>query len=91
MYCPKGPWLPWEDEEAIRVFFEGMLTVAASLSVHTLRIEPEVREQHTRVKELLQTLGFRKFRCDLNFKTTMIVDLSSSEEDLLANMNRNRS
>jgi peptidoglycan pentaglycine glycine transferase (the first glycine) len=87
MYCTKGPWLPWEDEEAVRVFFEGVLTVAARHGVHTVKIEPEVREQHTRVKELLQTLGFRKFRWNLNFKTTMIVDLNPSEEDLLANMN----
>lgn len=88
MYCPKGPWLPWEDEEAIRVFFEGVRTVAARHNAHTVKIEPEVREQHTRTKELLRRLGFRKFRWDLNFKTTMIVDLSPSEEDLLANMNR---
>lgn len=23
MYCCKGPWLPWEDEEAVRAFFRG--------------------------------------------------------------------
>ena len=22
-YCSKGPWLPWDDEEAVRAFFEG--------------------------------------------------------------------
>jgi peptidoglycan pentaglycine glycine transferase (the first glycine) len=86
MYCTKGPWLPWEDEEAVRAFFGGVLEAAERQNAHTIKIEPEVREQQTRVKDLLRALGFQKFRWDLNFKTTMIVDLKPSEEDLLANM-----
>jgi peptidoglycan pentaglycine glycine transferase (the first glycine) len=85
-YCTKGPWLPWEDEEAVCAFFEGVRKVAERQGAHTVKIEPEVLEQQTRVKELLQTLGFRRFRWDLNFKTTMVVDLGPSEEDLLASM-----
>ena len=85
-YCTKGPWLPWEDEEAVRAFFQGVRKLAERRGAHTVKIEPEVLEQQTRVKELLQTLGFRRFRWDLNFKTTMVVDLSPSEEDLLASM-----
>ena len=26
-YCTKGPWLPWEDEEAVRAFYEGVREV----------------------------------------------------------------
>jgi peptidoglycan pentaglycine glycine transferase (the first glycine) len=86
MYCTKGPWLPWEDEEAVRAFFRGVLRVAEQEGVHTVKIEPEVREQQTQVNELLSEMGFRRFRWDLNFKTTMIVDLRPSEGDLLDNM-----
>jgi peptidoglycan pentaglycine glycine transferase (the first glycine) len=86
MYCSKGPWLPWEDEEAVCAFFRGVLAVAERYDAHTVKIEPEVREQQTRVKELLQALGFNRFRWDLNFKTTMIVDLRPSEGELLDNM-----
>jgi peptidoglycan pentaglycine glycine transferase (the first glycine) len=86
MYCAKGPWLPWEDEEAVRAFFGGVLKAAQREGAHTVKIEPEVREQQTEVKELFSEMGFQKFRWDLNYKTTMIVDLSPSEEDLLANM-----
>jgi peptidoglycan pentaglycine glycine transferase (the first glycine) len=85
-YCTKGPWLPWEDEEAVRTFFEGVLKMAERRGAHTIKIEPEVREQQTWVKELFQTLGFQRFRWDLNFKTTMVVDLSPPEEELLSNM-----
>jgi lipid II:glycine glycyltransferase (peptidoglycan interpeptide bridge formation enzyme) len=86
MYCAKGPWLPWEDEEAVRAFFGGVISAARSEGAHTVKIEPEVSEQQTKVKGLFSELGLRKFRWDLNYKATMIVDLSPSEEDLLANM-----
>lgn len=85
-YCTKGPWLPWDDEEAVRTFFRGVLTLAEREGVHTVKIEPEVHEEQMQAKELLSAIGFRRFRWDLNFKTTMSVDLSPSEEELLANM-----
>jgi lipid II:glycine glycyltransferase (peptidoglycan interpeptide bridge formation enzyme) len=86
MYCTKGPWLPWEDEEAIRAFFEGVRTVARREGAHTVKIEPEVLEQQKDVKALLGEIGFRKSRYDLNQKTTLVVDLNLPEEDLLAKM-----
>ncbi len=86
MYCPKGPWLEWDDEGAARAFLRGAAEAAARLGAHTLKIEPEVREGRGGQKALLEELGFRKFRWDLNGKATMVVDLSRPEEDLLAGM-----
>src|SRR5829696_4414927 len=86
MYCTKGLWLPWDDEEAVRVFFRGVVEVAAREGAHTVKIEPEVPEGHERVKATLREIGFRKARYDLNFGNTANVDLSPSEEELLARM-----
>jgi lipid II:glycine glycyltransferase (peptidoglycan interpeptide bridge formation enzyme) len=86
MYCTKGPWLPWEDAEAVRAFFEGVRAVAGRIGAHTVKIEPEVLEQQKDIKALLGRLGFRKARYDLNLKTTLVVDLSLPEEELLAKM-----
>ncbi|MGF1473766.1 MAG: lipid II:glycine glycyltransferase FemX [Rubrobacteraceae bacterium] len=86
LYCPKGPWLPWGDEEAVRAFLDGVVEVAKRYNAHTVKIEPEVPDREESVKEHLRALGFQKFRWDLNFKTTLVVDLSRSEEDILANM-----
>jgi lipid II:glycine glycyltransferase (peptidoglycan interpeptide bridge formation enzyme) len=86
MYCTKGPWLPWDDEEAVRAFFEAVCTVARREGAHTVKIEPEVLEQQKDVKALLGEIGFRKSRYDLNQKTTLVVDLSTSEEELLGRM-----
>ena len=85
-YCTKGPWLPWEDEEAVRAFFEGVREVAGRLGAHTVKIEPEVIEEQKDTKALLGEIGFQKARYDLNHKTTMILDLRSPEEELLARM-----
>ena len=88
MYCPKGPWLPWDDEEAVRAFFGGLRAVAERKGAHTVKIEPEVTEDQTGVKDLLREIGFHRFRWNVNHKATMVVDLSPSEEDLLAGMKK---
>ena len=85
-YCTKGPWLPWEDKEAVRAFFGGVREVAGRLGTHTVKVEPEVLEEQKDTKALLGEIGFQKARYDLNHKTTMILDLSPSEEELLARM-----
>jgi peptidoglycan pentaglycine glycine transferase (the first glycine) len=86
MYCTKGPWLPWDDEVAVRTFFWGVRAAAGQLGAHTVKIEPEVLERHKDVKALLGGIGFRKARYDLNLKSTLVVDLSLPEEDLLERM-----
>jgi len=47
MYCSKGPWLPWEDEGAVRAFFAAAAAVAGCSGAHTLEIEPEVHEDNS--------------------------------------------
>ena len=86
LYCTKGPWLPWDDARAVRTFFAGVRTVALRENAHTVKIEPEVLEEQTAVKAVLSDIGFEKFRWDLQFKTTMLIDLTPSEEELLAAM-----
>lgn len=87
-YCTKGPLLHWDDEEAVRAFFEGASAIARSRGAHTVKIEPEVPEDRKDVKDLLYGIGFRKARYDLNQKTTLVVDLSPPEEELLARMKK---
>lgn len=86
MYCAKGPWLPWENEEAVRVFFREAREIARRHGVYTVKIEPEVLEGRACTKQLLAGIGFKKFRWDLNFKTTMLVNLDRPEEELLGGM-----
>ncbi len=85
-YCTKGPWLPWDDGEAVRAFFEEVRAIAKRRGAHTVKIEPEVPEKRMDVKELLGDIGFRQARWDLNQKSTLVVDLTPPEEELLARM-----
>ena len=86
MYCTKGPWLPWDDDQAVRAFFDGVVALARRERVHTLKIEPEVPRDRTDVDQHLQELGFRDARYDLNFANTIVTDLSGSEEEILDTM-----
>ena len=88
LYCPKGPWLPWDDDGAVRAFLDGMVEVAERYNAHTVKIEPEVREEQQDVKEHLRAFGFEKFRWNVNHKATLTIDLSQSEEDLMKNMKK---
>ena len=86
MYAPKGPWIPWEDAEAVKTFFEGVGELALQRGVHTVKVEPEISEQRTDIRNLLAEIGFRKGRYDLNFSDTMMLDISGTEEDLMSGM-----
>lgn len=89
MYAPKGPWLPWADSTAVRAFFEGVKEITSERGVHTVKIEPEVSRHGSHTEEpyrTLENLGFKKARYDLNFADTITMDLSGSEEKLLAAM-----
>lgn len=88
LYCAKGPWLDWDDEEAVRAFFEGVAGISEGRGVHTVKIEPEVPEDRPDLKELLWDVGFRRFRWNVNHKATIAVDLSLPEEKLMSNMKK---
>lgn len=86
MYASKGPWLDWEDGEAVKAFLEGASGVARREGAHTLKIEPEVYSERSGVRDALGRMGFTKARYDLNFDSTILMDLSPSEDKLLAGM-----
>ena len=86
MYAPKGPWIDYDEPDAVSSFFDGLRQIALQHNVHTIKIEPEVHEERSEVRSRLAGAGFHDARYDLNFDTTIVVDLSPSEEDLMAAM-----
>src|SRR5215210_1279550 len=83
--APRGPGCLGTTRRPFAPFLRAC-AVAGREGAHTVKIEPEVLEQHEDVKALLGRIGFRKARYDLNQKTTLVVDLSLPEEELLARM-----
>lgn len=86
MYAPKGPWIDWDDPETVTAFFDGVKRIALENNVHTVKIEPEASRHEIEPKNTLQKLGFRDARYDLNFADTIVMDLSPSEDELMAGM-----
>lgn len=86
MYCPKGPWIDWDDSETIRAFFDGVRRIALENNVHTVKIEPEASRHEEEPRRTLESIGFRDARYDLNFADTIAMDISPSEDELLAKM-----
>lgn len=86
MFCARGPWLDWDDEDAVRTFFRETAEIAKREGAHTVKIDPEVLGERTDVRGLLEHIGFRDARYDLNYGSTVKIDLSPSEDDLLAAM-----
>jgi hypothetical protein len=57
---------------AVRAFFAA--AVAGRSGAHTLEIEPEVYEDNSGAKALLDHIGFHEARYALNSDTTVTVD-----------------
>lgn len=90
MYCPKGPWIHWDDPEAVRAFFDGVRRIALDNNVHTVKIEPEASRHAREPKETLENIGFRHARYDLNFADTIVMDITPSDEGLMSGMTGKR-
>lgn len=86
LYCPKGPWLHWSDPWELAVFFSGMERAARHHGDFLLRLEPEVLVGDDIGRDHLRDFAIKRARWELQYKSSWIVDLAPSEEDILAAM-----
>ncbi|HEY7850893.1 MAG TPA: peptidoglycan bridge formation glycyltransferase FemA/FemB family protein, partial [Ktedonobacterales bacterium] len=83
LYAPRGPW--WRDDASGHAGLEtliGWLRRQRPASAPFLRIDPPVTEP-----SLLTTLGFRQAPRQVQPRATIVVDLGSDPEQLLAAFN----
>lgn len=85
LVAPEGPVLPWENDDrsarALALITETVERHAADLGVMSMRIEPRLSAPEARV------LGdFRAAPADLVPRDTLYLDLTQSDEALLASM-----
>lgn len=85
-YCPKGPWIDWNNRAHVQVFFESLEGMLRARGVFFIRVEPEVLEAQREVQTRMLLAGFQFGRWNQQFKTTMFLDLTPSEEELLTAM-----
>ncbi|MGA9533383.1 MAG: peptidoglycan bridge formation glycyltransferase FemA/FemB family protein [Anaerolineales bacterium] len=100
MYCPKGPLLDWGDESLRRQVLADLQVAAAGAGVLQIKMDPDVPvgfgvpgEENERpapmgpaVKGDLQANGWRPSPESIQFRNTMILDISPSNDEILAAM-----
>jgi len=84
-YIPKGPLVDWQDQEQTRNLFTAIHQQARRHGAMLLRIEPELPDtpEHRRA---LAALGFTPAPHSIQPRTTVWVDLTADEEQILARM-----
>ena len=84
---PCGPLIDWGDEEARKKAFSKITEVAKAEKCVFVRVRPQLLANYENLK-LLEKIGLKKSPMHLAAEHTVMLDLSESEENLLADMRR---
>ncbi len=82
---PGGPLVDWQDRSAVSAVFQKIQDVARAENCVFVRLRPQLRIEQ---QELLSGLNLRKAPMHLHAEHTVILDLTKSEDELLAEMRR---
>lgn len=82
---PGGPLLDWDDRELVQSTFATIRQIAKQEKCVFVRLRPQLRSENL---SKLSGLGLRKAPMHLHAEHTIILDLSKTEEQLLADMRR---
>ena len=85
MYVPRGPVLDYGDEGAIESVLSFIEAKAREEKAIFAKIDPEMPEGHP-LEEILRKRGWRYSREQIQFRSTLLLDLHPSEDELLRRM-----
>ena len=84
-YVPRGPLVDWKNEEAIEAVLSAVETAALRRRVWSIWLEPEaVRDSG--VGRILTKAGYQRGVRTIQPPSTIVVDIASGEEEILARM-----
>lgn len=89
MYVPKGPTLPWDDTVLLQSVLADLETAARRVGAVFLKIDPDVEEntpEGETVTAILRARGWRPSAEQVQFRNTLLLDLTLPPDDLLARM-----
>lgn len=88
-YVPRGPVVNWSDYKLVSEAISLLSNYVKKRNQHPvfIRIEPPI-EKDERVLEIFKTNGFKKYFKTVQPPSTLLVDLSLSEEDLFKSFRR---
>ena len=83
LYVPKGPALDYSDNALVDRTLNDLIAVARRDHAIFIKIDPDLAEPD---RSILRDRGWRYSAEQIQFRNTMLIDLTRSEEDLLAAM-----
>jgi len=88
MYVPKGPILPWDDASLFQNVLADLETAACHAGAVFLKIDPDVEEtpEGETVTTILGARGWQPSAEQVQFRNTLLLDLTLPPDDLLARM-----
>ena len=87
MEIPCGPLVDFNDSKLVKSVFDKIVEVAKKEKCVFVRMRPQLKADDKNLK-LLASLGLKKSPMHLAAEHTVMIDLTKSEEDLLASMRR---
>lgn len=84
---PCGPLINWQDNKIVRETLTKIRKIAVTEKCVFVRMRPQLLATAENLK-LLENIGLKKSPMHLAAEHTVIIDLTKSEEELLANMRR---
>jgi lipid II:glycine glycyltransferase (peptidoglycan interpeptide bridge formation enzyme) len=102
MYLPKGPLIDPEQPEAYRAFLQALMKIARSRGVIWLKIDPDIALGYgvpgtaddqpdpagVAFRDQLVKAGWRYSESQVQYRHTLVIDLTQSEETILKKMSQ---
>lgn len=82
-YSPRGPIGTFADPDLFNALIDGICVEASLKGAVALKIDPEIDENNNSVIDLIKVSGFAKKKKQVQPRTTYIMDLTKSQDDLL--------
>lgn len=84
---PGGPIVNWNDKQLVNVFKDAVVKTAKDNNCAFVRVRPQL-ESNDFSKSIFKKLGFRTSPMHLHAELTNQLDITKSDEDLLAHMRK---
>ncbi len=87
-YVPRGPCVDPNDTEALAALLSALKEMARARGSILVTVDPDIPEDHPVAQATLRRQGFRPAAEQVQFRTTMLLDLARPEEEMRAALRR---
>lgn len=84
-FVPRGPVIDWEDKGAWQTLLHQLDSVARKHRAILLKVEPDEQDEPA-MRECLSALGFRSSPHTIQPQRSLLIDITGTEDDVLARM-----